>query len=164
MEKETRNNMEVTTMENASVVDISALDRGVKDSVPSYYKQILQGNLFLTSLDVETFEDKMKLFEISSSDEVDNISTIFNKPIKVNDLYVEIVQINQDDGSKESVPRVVFITEDKQIYTTVSKGITNKLANLLMILGLPKWEKPIEFTFSEKKLDKGKRMNTFTIK
>ena len=164
MEKETRNNMEVTTMENASVVDISALERGVKDSVPTYYKQMLSGNMFFTSLDVETFEDKMKLFEISSSDEVDNISTIFNKPVKISDLYVEIVEINQDDGLKESVPRVVFISESGEIYTTVSKGITNKLSNLLMILGLPKWEKSIEFTFSEKKLDKGKRMNTFTIK
>lgn len=161
--KKVKENNEIMTMEEAAVVDI-ATTSNAKDSMPTFYKKLLEGKMFVTSLSAESFDDKMTLMEVSSSDEVDNISKVFGVELKVNDIYIEAVEINQDDGSKERVPRVVFITTDGDIYTTVSKGITNKLSNLLSIFGLPKWERPITFIFKEKKLEKGKRMNTFDVK
>lgn len=100
------------------------------------------GDLYV-SFTPETDEQKASLYKAMSQPDR-KMSDFINTKIKVVDLYVEIVEIaDEQTGEMSKLPRVVLFTEDGTTYASISKGVFNAIKRLCTVYGMPHWEKPI---------------------
>lgn len=115
------------------------------------------------SLNVNTQKEKEHLFNIISSP-TDRIANIINEIIELKDIYVETVELtNEETGKISFAPRTILIDKNGKSFECVSIGIFSALKKLLQIFGEPCiWEKPIKIKI--KQTQKGtKSILTFSI-
>lgn len=115
------------------------------------------------SLNVNTQKEKEHLFNIISSP-TDRIANIINEIIELKDLYVETVELtNEETGEINFAPRTILIDKNGKSFECVSIGIFSALKKLFQIFGEPCiWEKPIKIKI--KQIQKGtKSILTFSI-
>lgn len=101
-------------------------------------------------------EDEKKILFKATNDPDHRIKEFVNKPIKVKDVFVEVVECtNRETGEVRKCPRIVLIDDKKVSYTAVSLGVFSALRKLFSIFGTPDtWEKPI--TVTPKTIEKDK--------
>lgn len=99
------------------------------------------------SLTADTAEKKKSLFN-ATNDPDHRIKEFVNKPIKVKDVFVEVVECtNRDTGEVRKCPRIVLIDDKGVSYTAVSIGVFSALRKIFSIFGTPDtWEEPITVT------------------
>lgn len=92
-------------------------------------------------------KSKKALFNATNNPDF-RLAAFVNKPIKVKDIFVEVVECtNKETGEVRSCPRVVLIDDKSKSYTCVSVGVFSALKKLFAIFGTPDtWDKPIEVT------------------
>ena len=115
------------------------------------------------SLNVNTQKEKEHLFNIISSP-TDRIANIINEIIELKDIYVETVELtNEETGEISFAPRTILIDKNGKSFECVSIGIFSALKKLFQIFGEPCiWEKPIKIKI--KQIQKGtKSILTFSI-
>lgn len=99
------------------------------------------------SITAETEKEKVALFNATNAP-TGRLKAMINKPIKVKDVFVEVVQcVNKETGEVKKCPRTVLIDDKGNSYTAVSQGVFSALRKLFAIFGTPDtWEKPITVT------------------
>lgn len=115
------------------------------------------------SLNANTQKEKEQLFNIISSP-TDRIANIINEIIELKDLYVETVELtNEETGEITFAPRTILIDKNGKSFECVSIGIFSALKKLFQIFGEPCiWEKPIKIKI--KQIQRGtKSILTFSI-
>ena len=174
LNKEVRNeNKEIATMENSAVVDITTLENSVnvENLVSNFYSNLIGNNKFITSKKCETFDEQLELVNMVTGD-MNMVSENLNKDIEVKDVYIDIVEVNNeekkapDEPDKIRTPRIVFIDVEGVGYYSTARGVVNKCENVFALLGTPEnWGRTVTFNFKEEKLKKNSRkIITFSIK
>ena len=99
------------------------------------------------SVTADSEKDKVALYNATNNPTA-RLKSMINKPIKVKDVFVEVVQcVNKDTGEVKKCPRTVLIDDKGNSYTAVSLGVFSALRKLFAIFGTPDvWEKPITVT------------------
>lgn len=79
------------------------------------------------------------------------IADNLGKVLKVVDLIVQAVRMpNERKGNIETVPRIVFITDDGNAYHAMSAPLFRDVQNVLAIKGEPKtWKRPYEVVVAQ---------------
>ena len=86
------------------------------------------------SLNVNTQKEKEHLFNIISSP-TDRISNMINEIIELKDLYVETVELtNEETGEISFAPRTILIDKNGNSFECVSIGIFSALKKLFQII------------------------------
>ena len=100
------------------------------------------GDLYV-SFKPETDEQKAALYKAMNQPDR-KMGDFINTKIKVVDLYIEVVEIaDEETGEMNQLPRVVLFTDDGTTYASISKGIFNAVKRLCAVYGMPHWENPI---------------------
>ncbi len=93
-----------------------------------------------SSLRSGTMKEKAKLYNAMSNPD-HKVGDYINQQIRVKDLYVELIDLNNDEtGEVETAPRTVLIDTEGKTYQAVSRGIFNSLQRLIKTFGEPTWE------------------------
>lgn len=113
----------------ADLMNVSVRDAMSQDSALSY-----------SSMKSGTLKEKAALYN-AMSNPAHKVGDYINKMIRVKDVYVEIIDL-EDEDTKETVqaPRIVLIDTDGDTYQAVSKGVFNSLTRLISTFGEPTWE------------------------
>ncbi len=99
-----------------------------------------QGSSAYCSLASGTMREKAALYNAMSNPE-HKVGDYINRTIVVRDLYVETVEItNEETGDITVAPRVVLIDTNGSTYQAVSKGVFTALTRLIRTFGEPTWE------------------------
>ena len=100
------------------------------------------GDLYV-SFTPKTDEQKAALYKAMSQPDR-RMSDFINTKFKASDLYIEMVEIaDEETGEVSQLPRVVIFADDGTTYASISKGIYNAVKRLCAVYGMPHWEKPI---------------------
>ena len=99
------------------------------------------------SVTANTPAEKIALYNATNAP-TDRLKSMINKPIKVKDVFVEVVTcINKDTGEVKKCPRTVLIDDKGKSYTAVSLGVFSALRKIFSIFGEPtEWDKPLTIT------------------
>lgn len=99
------------------------------------------------SVTADSEKDKVALYNATNNPTA-RLKSMINKPIKVKDVFVEVVQcVNKDTGEVKKCPRTVLIDDKGNSYTAVSLGVFSALRKLFAIFGTPDvWKDPITVT------------------
>ena len=111
-----------------------------------------------------TSEDEEKAFFNAINSTENQISDEINEIIEVRDVYVEIVNLTDEEtGEITQAPRIVLIDTKLKGHGCVSSGIFSACKKLFAIKGLPDtWKAPVKLKILS--LNKGKkRILTFTL-
>lgn len=108
-----------------------------------------------------TPEEKKALFNATSNPE-NKIKDFINTPIKVKDVFIEVIEVtNEETGEASNAPRVILIDDKGVGYSCVSIGVYNTLKRLFTMCGTPDtWDKPL--TVVPKLITRGDR-NILTL-
>ena len=74
---------------------------------------------------------------MNSSDE--RLADCINQVIKVKDLYIESVEVKNEEGITSIAPRIILMDTEGRTYASVSVGIYNSLRKLIQVFGEPTW-------------------------
>ena len=116
-----------------------------------------------TTLMCATKEEKTQLFNAVSNCS-NRISDHVNEPITIKDVYVEMVELtNEETGEITNVPRTIIFDTKGESFVACSFGFFNALRKMFDIFGTPdNWDEPI--TIKPKQVHKGtNNILTFTI-
>ena len=90
------------------------------------------------SIKPTTTEEKKALYNMmNSSDE--RLADCINQVIKVKDLYIESVEVKNEEGITSIAPRIILMDTEGRTYASVSVGIYNSLRKLIQVFGEPTW-------------------------
>ena len=89
-----------------------------------------------SSMECVTREDKVLFYNAVSSPE-ENLRDHINEVVNVKDIFVEVIELEQDDGTVTQAPRIVLIDVDGVGYQCVSGGVLNALKRIIKIFGHP---------------------------
>lgn len=90
------------------------------------------------SIKPTTDDEKKALFNMmNSSDE--RLADCINKVINVKDIYIESVEVKNEEGVPAIAPRIILMDTDGRTYASVSIGIYNSLRKLIQVFGEPTW-------------------------
>ena len=91
------------------------------------------------------------------------VADFIGKRIKIKDIFVESVDIeNEETGVIDTVPRIIIFEDKNETYEAVSRGLFNALQKLISVFGMPTYDEPIEIEIKQKAVKKGS-MLTFDI-
>lgn len=94
------------------------------------------------SIKPNTTEEKKALYNMmNSSDE--RLADCINQVIKVKDLYIESVEVKNEEGIISIAPRIILMDTEGRTYASVSVGIYNSLRKLIQVFGEPTWPEGI---------------------
>ena len=115
-----------------------------------------------SSLKTDSPEEKAKFYNVMNNPEK-RVAQMIGKVIKVKDVFVEIVELsNQDTGEVKKCPRTVLIDEKGVGYQAVSIGVFSAIKKLFDVYGTPdKWVSPLPLEVQQ--IQKGTR-NILTFK
>ena len=71
------------------------------------------------------------------------VADFINKTILVKDVLIEIINIENEDGTVSEAPRVVLIDAEGEAYQAVSAGMLNAIKRAIQIFGAPTWDEPL---------------------
>lgn len=84
------------------------------------------------------------------------VADFINKTIKVKDVFVEMINMeNEETGESQVAPRVVLIDDKGEAYQAVSAGMFNAVKNAIQVFGAPTWEEPLPFTIKQVNVKNG---------
>ena len=96
----------------------------------------------ICSIKPTTTEEKKALYNMmNSSDE--RLADCINQVIKVKDLYIESVEVKNEEGITSIAPRIILMDTEGRTYASVSVGIYNSLRKLIQVFGEPTWPEGI---------------------
>lgn len=87
-----------------------------------------------SSFSVDTHEDKVKLYNATSSEGV-TLKSMVNKEIIMKDVVIMPVEVKNDDGTTSIVPRTTIIDKSGKIITATSWGVYNSIKKISAIFG-----------------------------
>ena len=120
------------------------------------------GNTSYSSMKSGTAKEKAALFNAMSNPN-HKVGDYINKTIRVKDVYVEVVEIEDEDTHEVvTAPRIVFIDMDGDIYQAVSKGVFSALSRVINVFGEPTWDDGLPFTIKQVSLGKNQLL-TFEV-
>lgn len=116
-----------------------------------------------TSLPAETEDDKINIFNVSSSPD-EKLKDHINEIVKIRHVYIEPVSIiNKETGESTTAPHIVIIDDSGTSYECTSYGIFNCLRKIFQAFGLPDtWE--FARPFMVKQISRGADKNFLTLK
>lgn len=93
-----------------------------------------------------------------------NISEMIGKVINLTNVVFQGRNFTDEDtGESEKAMRVIFITDNGEVYHSYSTGILNSVKTFLSVYGTPDtWERPIPVTVERVTLRNGGQ--TFTLR
>lgn len=101
------------------------------------------------SVKAETQEEKIKLFN-SINNPKHRLADFINKKIKVKDVLVEMVELeNETTGEVEKCPRIILIDDKDESYQCVSLGVFSALKKIFVLFGVPTWDKAISIEIKQ---------------
>ena len=110
-----------------------------------------------TSLPTETTEDKMHLFQVSTTSE--RLGDHIGEVISVTDVYMETVDVaKRDTGDLEKAVRIIFITEDGEAYACVSLGVLSCVKRIFAFIGPAPWNPPLKVKITQRNVGDKKRI------
>ena len=71
------------------------------------------------------------------------VADYINKVILVKDILIEIINIENEDGTVSEAPRVVLIDDKGEAYQAVSAGMLTAIKRAIQIFGAPTWDEPL---------------------
>ena len=90
------------------------------------------------SMAVTTKEEQKILFNAISTPQF-RIKDCINTVINVKDVFIEPAEMTREDGSIQTVPRIVLIDTEGKSFTAASYGVYNALNRMITICGKPTW-------------------------
>lgn len=123
------------------------------------------GQFFCSLKDDGTRKSKIAIFNaINGADEAlgDHIGEV----LEVTDVVAHPVTLTDEDtGEIINALRTVLITKDGKTYTAVSQGVTNALARVFSIVGMPSWkDEPVKMKVKQIKTRNGNnKVNTIEL-
>ena len=119
-------------------------------------------NVMFCSVNQDAEGSKALVFKAMNNPS-NRIADFIGKTIKIKDIFVESVDIeNEETGEIDTVPRIVIFDDNNQTYEAVSRGLFNALQKLISVFGLPTYDEPIAVEIKQKAVKKGS-MLTFDI-
>lgn len=112
------------------------------------------------SMRAETVEQKKLLYNATASPNY-RLKDFINQIVKIKDLYMEMVQVADEDGTVSDVPRCILIDVDNMTYAATSYGIYNAICRLVKVFGQPTWENGVAVKVKQVTLGKDKNILTF---
>lgn len=107
------------------------------------------------SVNPELGADAKKLIYNASNNPTHKIDDFINKQIALKDLFVEIIEIADEDGTVEQAPRIVLIDDKGESYQCVSNGVWGSLKKMFAVYGAPTYEEPINVVVKQVKVKRG---------
>lgn len=121
-----------------------------------------QGSATYSSLKAGTLKEKAALFNAMSNPN-HKVGDYINRSIRVKDVYVEVIELNDEDtGETIQAPRVVLIDTDGDSYQAVSKGVFSALSRAIKVFGEPTWDDGLPIIVRQLSLGKN-QMLTFDV-
>ena len=105
----------------------------------------------------ETLEDKAKMFNAMNGGD-NTVKEANNKELHVLDVIVQPVQVQNEDGTQNTCPRVSLICEDG-VYSATSWGVYNCIKKLNALFGGLHFETPVKLIPYEVKTKNGFTIN-----
>lgn len=107
-----------------------------------------------SSMECVTQEDKVLFYNAVSSPS-ENLRDHINEAVNVKDIFVEVIDLEREDGTITQAPRIVLIDVDGVGYQCVSGGVLNALKRIIKIFGYPTWENGL--VLKVKQINRGER-------
>ena len=107
-----------------------------------------------SSMECVTQEDKV-LFYNAVSSPAENLRDHINEVVNVKDVFIEVIDLEQEDGTVTQAPRIVLIDVDGVGYQCVSGGVLNAFKRIIKIFGHPTWENGL--MLKVKQINRGER-------
>jgi len=104
--------------------------------------ELLSRNLEYTSLSDVTPEEKMIMFNVMNNP-AKRLKACINMRLLITDIYMEVIELTQDDGTVEAVPRTILVDVDGVGYACTSKGVFTGVKKLIRSFGEPTWKTPL---------------------
>lgn len=170
MSKKVNEEMEMSVMAEAANVDdwteeaSKAVSVVVSEDKTARKNDIVNSmndtsNVMYQSFQAETKADRIKLFNASSGDG-ETVKSNLNKRIDIADVIVIPVEVKNEDGTSDIVPRSTIITQDGRYISATSWGVFNSLQKLAKIFDGLHFEKDDYITVMPVEV---KTKNGFTI-
>lgn len=110
------------------------------------YVELIQdfSNGFFCSLPSNTDAEIDFIYNVSATNT--KLKSFINQEINMVDIYVETVEmVNEDTGEVTRSPRCIIIDDKGVAYASVSKGVYTSLRKILALRKMPStWERPIK--------------------
>lgn len=123
------------------------------------------GSFFCSIKDDGSRKSKVAIYNaVNGADE--SISDHIGEVLEVVDVVAYPVTITDEEtGEIMEALRTVLVTKDGKAYTAVSQGITNSLARIFSIVGMPSWkEEPVKMKIKQVKTRNGNnKVNTIEL-
>ena len=94
---------------------------------------------FFCSFAPKSDAEKVELYNAMNAPDV-KLSDHIGQEINMRDVIIEPVEIQNEDGTQTTAPRIIIIDTDGNSYHCVSTGIYNALRRLAGIFGAPTWQ------------------------
>ena len=123
------------------------------------------GQFYCSVADDGTRKSKVAIFNaVNGADE--SLGDHIGEVLEVVDVVAHPVTLTDEEtGEIINALRTVLITKDGKTYTAVSQGITNALARVFSIVGMPSWkEEPVKMKIKQIKTRNGNnKVNTIEL-
>ena len=115
----------------------------------------IQCNTF-TSLSTETKEEKAKLYNVVNNT-TERLFMHINETLEIVDVYCESTQTTDEEtGEVRNAVKVIVIDVNGVSYYACSSGITNSIAQIFNIFGMPcEWDDPLKVKVKAREAKKG---------
>lgn len=90
------------------------------------------------SIRANSVEEKKALYNMMNSAD-ERIADCINKVINVKDIYIESVEVKNEEGISSIAPRIILMDTEGRTYASVSVGIYNSIRKLVQVFGEPTW-------------------------
>ena len=145
-------NNELTVMDNASVDLVEQLKNP-------------NGKFFCSIQDDGTRKTKVAIYNaINGADE--SLGEHINEVLEIVDVVAHpVTLVDEETGEINEVLRTVLIDKNGKAYTAVSEGVTNSLARIFSIIGMPSWkDEPVKMKLKQIKTRNGNnKVNTLEL-
>ena len=89
---------------------------------------------------------------------------IVGKVIKIKDVFIQMIEIADENGEYFSAPKIVLIDVDGFCYSCTSGGVLTALKTIMAIYGMPTWEEGVSVMVCEKTTTKKRKILTLEVK
>lgn len=119
---------------------------------------------FCSIQDDGTRKSKVAIYNAINNAE-NSLTDFIGKPLEIVDVVAHPVTLTDEEtGEIVQALRVVLIDKNGVGYTAVSQGITNSLARIFKIIGMPTWKEPVKMEVKQVKTRNGNnKVNTLVL-
>ena len=92
------------------------------------------------------------------------LSELVGKVIKIKDVFIQMLEIADENGEYFPAPKIVLIDVDGFCYSCTSGGVLTALKTIMAIYGMPTWEDGVSVMVCEKTTTKKRKILTLEVK